>query len=183
MKTKYFILVLVTIGLMACNPKSKQIETHSQKIEGTITLPDSLDIYNPFNENNTNNAATTGSTLKIYTFVDTSCPSCLSNINNWNKIALELRKHQVPIVMICQSEDNFELLKYLCEKKDIAGYPHAFYLDIKDQFFTKNEFLKPLPNMHTVLTDSNNKILLSGDLTLSEEVKQQYIDVIKSFEK
>jgi len=186
MKTIYYSCFFVAFVLLfSCNAKPKTTEAISaiKKIEGKFVMPDSIAIYNPFQENRTASNEIENAPLKIYTFVDTSCPSCLTNINNWSLAASELKKYNIPIIMICQSEDNFELLKYLCEKKDIAGYPFPFYFDLKNQFFLLNKFLDITPHHHTVLTDSTNQILVAGDLTHSQEVKQLYIDKIKHFRK
>ncbi|HBJ01312.1 MAG TPA: hypothetical protein DDY89_11640 [Lysinibacillus sp.] len=101
----------------------------------TIKLPNNLIVYNPFNRSVLDSNQIANSTFKIYSFIDVSCPSCLTNLQNWNKVASELSKYKVPIILVCQSEDNFELIKYLCEKKDIPEFPFPFYFDDQKQFF------------------------------------------------
>jgi hypothetical protein len=177
----FYLLIFITLfsNCSSNTKKSKNINeiTNTGK---KLMLPDSLVLYKPFNDIIIDSNKIVNSTLKIYSYMNVSCPSCLSSIKEWKNIASELKGYNIPIILICQSEDNYELFKYLCEKKDIAKFPFPFYFDVKNQFFIRNKFLTPNPNTHTVLTDKNNKILVSGDLTLSDKIKDLYIDAIKS---
>lgn len=173
-----FILVLIT----SCNTSGKKTENNEQptKKMGKIILPDSLFVYNPFNGNSLDNNEKGNSALKIYTYLDVSCPSCLSNIKRWRNFELELKNFKIPIIMICQSEDKYELLKYLCEKQEIPNLPFPFYFDTKNQFLIRNQFLNPSPGKHTVLTDKNNLVIQMGDPTLSKKTKNAYLKIIKA---
>jgi len=173
-----FILVLFS----NCNNTGER-EQGVNKITNkadTLFLPDSMVVYSPFHKGKLDSAQIANSALKVYSFVDVSCPSCLTNIKNWNKFASTLKEYNVPVILICQSEDNYELLKHLCENKRISEFPFPFYFDVKKQFFALNKLLSPSPNQHTVLTDKNNRILMSGDLTLTETTRKAYLDTIKN---
>lgn len=176
----YLLFTLVLFSKCSSDPKNGKTVSDFEEKSQKLVLPDSLIVYKPFKVNSSDSNKIENSGLKIYSFINVSCPSCLSNIKNFNNVASELKEYRVPVILICQSEDNYELLKYLCEKKDISEFPFPFYFDTKDQFFVRNKFLSPAPNNHTVLTDKNNKILVYGDLTLSDKIKKLYIDSIKA---
>jgi hypothetical protein len=177
------IYLFFTISLLTnCNTGNKQssdIAFNNKKSE-KFTLPDSLITYKPFTLTSLDSNEMANSTLKIYSFIDASCSSCLASINNWKLVASEIESYKIPIILIIQSEDNYELLKYLCEKKNIDNFPFPFYFDVKQQFFVRNKFLNPNRNGHTVLADKDNNILASGDMTLSKKTKEQYLNIIKA---
>ena len=177
-----FLLIIVSFSYCnnSQNHKNTQKQPESEKKVETVVLPDSLEVYNPFNTHGIDVNELAKRPLKIYGFIDVSCSSCLTNIKNWAKIAIKLEKYDIPVILICQSQDNYELLKYLCEKKDIPKLPLPFYFDTKNQFFKKNKFLNPSPNNNTVLVDKNNLVLLVGDPTLSDNIKDSYFDMINT---
>lgn len=169
----FFTIILFT----KCTEENKEAKQTIVYKQHTILLPDSLVIYNPF-KTKIDSTEIAKSPLKIYSFIDVSCPSCLSSFKKWKSFVNQKREFNIPVILICQSEDNYELLKYLCEEKDIPELPVPFYFDTKNQFFKKNKFLNAAPNEHTVLVDENNLVLLKGDPTLSENIKKSYLDVI-----
>jgi hypothetical protein len=85
----------------------------------------------------------------------------------------------VPVILICQSKDNFELIKYFCEQGDVKKFAFPFFLDTKNEFLDKNSFIDESTRFHVILTDSLNKILLFGDPTKSKKVMEQYLNVMK----
>lgn len=175
-------LIITAISNIKCSLDTKKNTKflRTEDLSKVITLPDSLVIYNPSDKANYDSNAVNNSELRIYSFVNVSCPSCITHLKKWKEVSTELRAYKVPVFLICQSEDNYELLKYLCEKKDIPELPYPYYFDVANKFFIQNSFLTSKPNEHTVLTNRSNKILASGDLTLLDEVKKQYLSVIKA---
>ena len=174
-----FFTICLLSNCSTGNEQSSDNAFSNKKIE-KFTQPDSLIIYKPFALTSLDSNEIANSTLKIYSFIDASCSTCLASINNWKFMASEIKNYKVPVILIVQSEDNYELLKYLCEKKNIDEFPYPFYFDVKGQFFVRNKFLSRNRNGHTVLTDKNNNILASGDMTLSKKVKEQYMNIIKA---
>ena len=161
------------------NKQSSDTALSNKKIEKFIQ-PDSLITYKPFALTNLDSSEIANSRLKIYSFIDASCSTCLERINNLKLVASEIKNYKIPVILIVQSEDNYELLKYLCEQKNIDKFPYPFYFDVKGQFFVRNKFLSPNRNGHTVLTDKDNNILASGDMTLSKKIEEQYMNIIKT---
>jgi len=166
-----------------CNTPNKQGQDDNpgNKISNKFTTPDSIVVYKPFALSASDSTAIDHSALKIYSFIDASCSTCLSSINNWKLASAEMKPYGIPVILMIQSEDNYELLKYLCEKKNIDKFPFPFYLDVKNQFFVYNKFLSQDRNGHTVLIDRDNNILASGDITLSKKTREEYIDIIKAY--
>lgn len=168
--------------VLSCSNINKNQKNDDPIKNEMLMLPDSLIVYGSFTKKHTDTGLVLPSSFKIYSFIDASCPSCLTDIKNWNKIALEFDRNDVQIILICQSQDNYELLKYLFEKNSLPELSFPLYFDVNNQFFVRNKFLSPAPNHHTVLTDKNNNILVFGDLISEKQhIKQRYIDVMESY--
>lgn len=181
------VLIFFMIGfsvstlVVSCKNDAQKAQGKKVKQAKKIILPDNLVVYNPFDKPSPDHVETERGSLRIYSFVDASCPSCITNIKNWDKISTEFSRLDVQVILIFQSNDNFELFKYLCESKDIPEFKFPFFFDVKDNFFLLNPTLNPAPNNHTVLTDPNNNILEWGDPTLSLLNEQSYFVAIKSY--
>jgi hypothetical protein len=129
-----------------------------------LLIPKDLQPYSPFNQNLTDSIKLANSSLKLYSLINTSCSTCLEEINKWDSFASKLKKYKIPVILICKSnKDNFELLKYLCETKKIKKFAYPFFLDINDDYVNKNPFMNASRDFETVLTDKNNSILLIGN--------------------
>lgn len=187
MKTLYstFKLVFLLSSVLFfsnCKNNSGKIDNANYIINNSnfFKVPDSMTVYRPFKEEYLNKEDHTNAPLKIYSFIDVSCASCLGRINQWKRIEKELLEYKIPIILICQSKDNYELFKFLNEKETATKFSFPFYFDRKDQFFILNDYLNPSKNNHTVLVGKNNEIILTGDITLSNEIKQVYLKTIKA---
>lgn len=170
----------------ACQDDERNVETAgaaiSKKIGKRITIPDSMELYVPFNNLLYDSSAIASSPLKIYTFIDVSCSSCIDNIEKWEFLsASKFAKEKVPIILICQSRDDFELFKYFCESGKVPRFQLPFFIDKGGKYFKLNTFINR--SNHTVLTDQANAVILSGDPTHSDKVLNLYMKKIKSYSK
>lgn len=82
--TAKIVLVLFLALAVGCNNEKKQYdtkvyETIKQALGTELKLQDSLNIYNPFPEQE----ICEDSPFLIYTLVDASCGTCISEINEW----------------------------------------------------------------------------------------------------
>ncbi|GAB1464276.1 redoxin family protein [Pedobacter sp.] len=172
---------LTSIILQSCSSNDTKKEAVVRREGVKFIFPDSLIAYRPFGiENFAGRQDFEANTLRIVTFIDVSCPSCLSEIKNWEKVEQKLKKYNVPIIVICQSEDKFETFKFLCEQKKIPELKLPFYLDLKNAFFEKNSSLSAAKNQHTVLIDQNNNMLILGDFTFSKTIENAYIEELNT---
>jgi hypothetical protein len=83
----------------------------------------------------------------------------------------------VPVIFICYSKDNFELVKYLSENEKI-NFPFPYIFDTNDKFSQQNPLFKQGHPYQTVLVNKNNEILIFGDPTSSATIMDQYVTVI-----
>lgn len=179
----YFYIISLFISCKREQIKNEKVELLENIVKVNLgrklVIPKDLQLYTPFSQNSTDSAKIANSSLKLYSYVNTSCSTCLDEIKEWNSFALKLKKYKTPIILVCKTRDNFELLKYLCETKKIKTFDYPFFLDIKEHYINKNPFMNASSDFETVLTDRNNSILLIGNPLHSEIIKQLYLRKIQ----
>ncbi|GAA3561010.1 hypothetical protein [Snuella lapsa] len=182
---KALVLLMPIYFIISCqNVKGeKQIDSIKNQNNGILDekllIPDSLRIYAPFNNYISDSLEISNANFKIYSIINSSCITCISNIKLWNSIIVEFKKYEVPVILICESDDEFELMKYLCESRKINDFSYPFFLDERREWFKLNKFMKNDDDFNTVLTDVNNKVILKGNPLYSKEIKGLYINKIK----
>lgn len=146
-----------------------------------LIIPDSLELYHPF-PNSINYKESVNSNLKIYSHIDASCGTCVESLKSWNNLIPELNQKNIQVILICSSNNRFELLKYYFESKEIVDFSYPLLLDHKGQFLKQNSFMSKNKNFETVMTNADNKILLIGNLTYSTKIKELYFKEIEKYE-
>lgn len=144
-----------------------------------LMIPDSLRIYAPFFNYIADSVQLSNAKYKIYSHINVSCPTCIHDIKLWNNIITDFEKLNVPVILICESDDNYELFKYILETKEIRTFSYPFFFDMKRDFYKQNKFMKESPHFETVLTDRENNILLLENPIRSQEMKAMYLNEIK----
>ena len=157
------------------NPKQKALqETVNANLGKELLLPDDLSLYTPFSNYVLDSAQIANSNLKIFTHINTSCSTCVENIASWNKVALNFRQLEVPVILVCTSKDNFELFKYLCENNEVKTFSYPFFQDPNKEYVSANRFMQQDAHLETVLTDRDHKIVLMGNPTYDENIYNLY---------
>ncbi|MFV0505960.1 MAG: hypothetical protein ACK5L5_04510 [Bacteroidales bacterium] len=161
--------------------KITKLESVAEKALGKkLNLPDSLGIYAPFTNYLENDKSDLlNSEYKIYSRIDASCGTCIGHINSWNELVPEFNKHKVPIILICTSDDDFELIKHFYETGEILDFGYPFFLDKKNEFVQSNSFMLNDKGFETVLTDKNDNILLLGSPIQSKSMHDLYLQEIQ----
>ncbi len=179
-------LVLI-LFFCSCNfqkdKTKKLISLINKNIGQELIIPDSVEIYKPFSSYLLDSIDIAKSSFKIYTQINTSCGTCIEKINKWDSLAIEFQKLKVPIIIICTTNDRFEVLKYACEQNIIKKFSYPFFLDKKNQFLKKNNFMMKHKGLKTVLTDNSNNILLIGNPLMIKEVRGLYVAKIQEVQK
>jgi len=185
-KTIVLILVIATFVSCSQQQKNKNINSFKKTLDANLGkklfVPDSLELYNPF-PNSTDNQASLNPKLIIYSHIDASCDTCIETLSLWNSIIPEFSKEDVKVVIICSSDNRFELLKYYFESGEITNFSYPLYLDYKDDFIFNNTFMSESKNFETVLTDNHNNILLIGNPNFTKKIKELYFKIIKKHNK
>jgi hypothetical protein len=177
------MLIISTLFFISCNSTSskeiKELNTIiANNIGKEVNIPNHLQIYKPFKNYILDSAGMFNSNFKIYSYVNASCGTCVSSINEWKHIILEFNNQYVSVILIFKSDDNFELLKYLCETGEIREFPYPFFFDKNKEFPKINSFILKHKHLQTILVDENNKILLLGNPIQSSKIKELYMKTL-----
>jgi len=183
---KIFIIVVVCLCfLLSCYNTDRT--PHKASLESTIGstlgkklfLPNNLHVYSPFPDLVADSATIFNAEYKLFTHINASCGSCITEIKLWENLVTEFDKYKIPIILICESDDRFELLKYLCETGGIEKFSYPFFLDKKNEYIKRNQFMEKAQDLETVLIDKENNILLLGNPIRSKEMKELYLKEIQ----
>lgn len=182
---KYIMVLLITFSIISCK-KNQNIISEADSFKVVIDnslgkkliISDSLELYHPF-PSSINNKEVLSPKLKIYSHIDASCGTCIESLKAWNNLIPEFNRKNVEVVLICTSDNNFELLKYYFESKEITNFSHPLLLDHNNDYLRQNEFMSKSKNFETVLTDKNDEILLLGNPNFSIKIKELFFNEIK----
>lgn len=177
--------ILLALFFLSCyNNKNREHEKIlkaivEENLGKKLLLPDSLIVYSPFSNYLKDSLEISTSNLKIYSYINASCATCVESMNSWIKLIHVFSKYQVPVIIICDSKDNFELIKYLHESDAIKSFPYPLFFDVGKNFLKRNKFMEQSLHFETVLTDKNNTILLIGNPIYSKGIEEMYIKEIE----
>lgn len=181
---KYLVVILCTTSIISCkkNQNSEVVDSLKSTIDlnlgKRLIIPDSLELYN-FLSDSIDIKEIFNSELKIYTHIDASCGTCIESLMAWNNLIPELNRNNIDVILICTSDNKFELLKYYFESKEIDNFSYPLFLDHKNNFLKNNKFMLKSKNFETVLTDKDDSILLLGNPNYSNKIKELYFKEIK----
>lgn len=109
--------------------------------------------------------------FRLYTSINVSCASCIEKVKIWDSIYRNLGPSpQLALIPIAQTEDNFEVFKYLFENGTIKDVTIPFFMDENNEFRKGNRLLIGNQFDFLLLTDSTNKVLAFEDR--SDDAKQ-----------
>lgn len=177
-------MIFPVICFISCNnigSKKEKVEyKRDNSIGKKLILPQKMILYHPFvNSNSIDSTQIANSSLKIYSIVDGSCVECVGSIKKWIDFT---KMTNIPIVLIITSEDDqFNLFKYVCIEGEFKSFKYPFFLDVESEYYNLNRKLFTSKEVQTVLTNVNNKILLTGNPILSHRIQKDYLDKIKSY--
>ena len=184
---KILIIFLIICAIPFCtNKENKENKEKENTIKSIVNnclgrklmIPDSLVIYSPFSNYTMDSIEISNAHFKIYSYINASCPTCIEDILLWNNITPCFVKYNIPIILICESKDNFELIKYFHEQGMIKKFSFPLFFDVKGRYLAENKFMEESPQLETVLTDRENNILLLGNPIRSKEIKDLYLSEI-----
>lgn len=181
--TNICIIAIIT-AFSACNDKSRDTqETQKTRIENiekmegkVIEFPDTINSM--VNYSAKLNDIYTEKNIKIINFTDGRCPACIERLNGLNQVSKELDT-------IAGTDINLISFVLIENKKQFMGniYPELDCLPLilvdNYRFLEKNKL--PVSGIyHTFLVNTDNEVELVGNPYQNKELKQLYIEKIKS---
>jgi len=169
-KIAHLQIIICCMFLFSCE-QGKNADTGK-----LLILPKQIEIFNPYLPNIPDSSLFSGSKTKIYTLVNASCSTCLLQLKEWDDFETNINKQkEVQVIVVCESDDNFQLIKYLFESKKIGYIQLPLVLDLDNKFISLNASLLSREGDLTVLTDANNKIVLSGNPIKDKKDKKRFM--------
>jgi hypothetical protein len=166
--------------MFGCN-NNRQQATVTNTDQKKLIVPANLKVYAPFDNYVLDSTQIANSALKLYVSINFSCPTCIDKISKWAQlIPQSSAKNNVPVIIIANADDRFELIKYLIKKNSIKKFPYPFFLDQKGEFIALNKVIKESAELNAVLTDKDNNILLQGNPLHFPEVKTLFLKKINA---
>lgn len=187
--SKLLILFISSLIVISCKEnKDKEMilkDIVERNLGSKLHLPKNMNIYKPFKNYKADSTKIMNSNIKVCAFINASCGTCISKINEWEIFANEVSKYNVPIMLICGANnyDRFEFIKYLCESGSVKGFLYPFFLDQKNKYLELNSFMEKEESFKTVLVNNENKILLMGNPIDNKKIKELYLNEIKKISK
>jgi hypothetical protein len=169
--TKLVFIVLMVTSFMSCNNDKEVINEL-----GVVLVPEKLIAYNY--SDSTSTSIGFGKKYRLYTSINVSCSTCIFELEDWRLFATGKMEYTFDFYPICYAKDNFEMLKYLFENEDIKPLNFPLFLDADNEFITNNELLVSMNDNITILTDSDNNILLSGNPIHDPELMKEYVNLL-----
>jgi len=169
-KIVHLQIIICCMFLFSCK-QDKKADTGK-----LLILPKHIEIFNPYLPSIPDSSLFSGSKTKIYTLVNASCSTCLLQLKEWDDFETNINKQKdVQVIVVCESDDNFQLIKYLFESKKIGYIQLPLVLDLDNKFISLNASLLSSEGDLTVLTDANNKIVLSGNPIKDKKDKKRFM--------
>ena len=171
--TRILSLLYVVAGLWllaSCNNDQKaQHDPPKEASTLNIAFLDTIEVYNT--PPGFDAAAYRKRPFRLYTSINVSCASCIEKVNIWDSIYRNMSvSPQLALIPIAQTEDNFEVFKYLFENGTIKNVTIPFFMDGNNEFRKDNHQLIGSQFDFLLLTDSTNKVLAFEDR--SDDAKQ-----------
>lgn len=173
---KFTALLLFCVLLCASCKEHKEKNTAARE---KISMPDHVEIYNPYMGKDISDPLKSNAALKIYTLIDVSCSPCFLKLQKWDKLQDEIKAiGPVAIIPVCYSKDNFEMIRFLFESEKIPQNHLPLVFDLDNKFRKQNATLvNPLGEL-TALTDENNNVLLTGNPLDDKDDKDKFFKMI-----
>ncbi|PZR22449.1 MAG: hypothetical protein DI535_26140 [Citrobacter freundii] len=166
-------ILSITAGfllLLSCNNDQQALKSRPKETTIlNIAALDTVEVYNT--PDGFDAVAYRKKPFRLYTSINVSCASCIAKVNTWDSIYRSMGETpQLALIPVAQTEDNFEVFKYLFENGTIKSVEIPFFMDGNNEFRNSNRQLIGNQFDFLLLTDSTNKVLAFEDR--SDDAKQ-----------
>lgn len=185
--SKTFCVILLIFPLCTISCKNVRDNKNTQReikeviddiLGKKVLFPDTIQFYYSSSDYILDSVEIFNSDYMILTYLDASCGNCIGYIKDWETIVPLFREYSVPVVLICDSNDDFAMFDYLCDLGKIS-FQYPFVLDVNNKYLKNNEFMNLNEEFKTLLINKQNEILLLGNPVHSKAIKDMYLREIQ----
>lgn len=176
------LILLLSSIFLNCNNNSKK--DHFNELEKIvdnwnnkkIQYPDSLILYTSKKKTVINFNAYLKHEVKIISIINNQCTNCtISQLMYWDGFRKEYTdKFNIQIILIYSGKNEY-FCKVLMED---TGIQIPVFLDESEHFIQKNDLFNN-PQFQTLLLDSENKIILTGDISNNMKLEELFVNEIE----
>lgn len=109
---------------------------------------------------------------RIVTYIDITCSACLNNFSFWDKFIKETKTKNITCEYLIYINGGESCLKAI---RQLTFY-HPVLLDSCSVFIERNSLWDK--RFQTALLNERNEVVLIGDPTVNEKLKDLYMDVL-----
>ncbi len=170
-----FIAFIVCISfIFCCSCQNKEERIVREWWGKTIKFPTSRP-FTTVNKDTIDMIAETNNQKKILVYVDSlNCTECQLNFGRWKDFLIDvnkLRDNKIKVLFYITTDRVKSIRKILTEE----DFQYPVCMDKNDSINILNSFPKN-PRFRTFLLDEGNKIILIGNPTTSQSIKQLYLN-------
>lgn len=174
------ILIFLLLIFYSCNFKSKEQKDWEEYTQKEVTkwigkemyIPDNILMGNIYSID-TFHVSKMKKGKKIVTYIDVGCSACLINFSFWNKFVEESENKGINCDYLIYINTGKESLEPINE----LGFHHPVLLDTGLLFINKNNIRDK--RFQTALLNENNEVILIGDPSVNEKLRELYMNVLK----
>lgn len=178
-RTTYVFLLI--INLFSCISCARAKVSHEvRKVIGqTITYPNDMECFK--GENNHFSPLEEPQMTILVWFDSTECSACkLNGIKTFQGLLSYCRDTIGSADIRFVFSPSHESISSLYETINENGVEYSIYIDRTNSFGNYNSFFSKNKNLHTVLLNQENKIVLIGNPLLSDQMYKLYKQTIRS---
>lgn len=183
MKYYFFTISFICLLLHSCTLKSdenKEWEDYAKNevlnwIGKEVYIPDSM-LVMMGDSSEVFYLSKIDAKKRIVTYIDISCEACLNNFSFWNKFIHESEQKNIECQYLIHINGNQKSLPAIRK----LGFHHPVLLDSNSIFIEKNDLWDK--RFQTALLNEKNEVVLIGDPTVNERLKELYMNVLLSDE-
>lgn len=166
---------IFAIVFISCIKSNQRKEPSYENTLGHFELPTS---YYLFKHKNIDSLEFELGDINVFTRINASCATCLTKFKQLNDLYQHIQKiRPVSFYVVCHSEDNFELLKFLFESERLTSTDYTLILDQGDI----NDRAKNILELNeTIVTDNDLNILFQQDVINDERAIKNLLETLKS---
>jgi len=147
---------------------------------------DSFVVYDPFGTSLVQKPPAPAPTLKLFTYIDVSCSSCLKVFTYLDSLSRHGKASLFEPYVICYAKDNFLYFKYLYEDGKIPRLNFPLYFDGQMEFYKQNPRMISDYYNNLVITNQQHMVIhridpsqskgIDADLALLYSLKSKSIN-------
>lgn len=169
---RFLSLYIILCYSNSCSNRMK-IEKEIQKWQGKqLILPNNQSMINPGKYS----INPLSKKLKVLTLINANCGKCVEQLTDWKNFMSSVDTSQVGFVFLCNSDDEFMLLKHTDSLIIKMSYP--YFQDTNKELTSRNSFSNDI-RYQTFLLDSENKVILIGNPIYHEQILNLYLKKIQ----